>query len=126
MRKLLLASVIATGLAAAWIATGWTQTPAAKTPINVGVVYPFKGPFAVLGELQLVGMRLAFDQRGNRIAGREVQLIVEDDEAKPDVGLTKVRKLIEQERAAVRTGLGSSPVGYAVRGAPSHPKGPRA
>jgi len=117
MRKRLVASVIATGLAAAWIATGWTQTPAAKTPIKVGVMYPFKGPFAVLGELQLVGMRLAFDQRGNRIAGREVQLIVEDDEAKPDVGLTKVRKLIEQERVAVLTGIVSSAVAYAVRGA---------
>ena len=117
MRKLTVALVIGAGCVAAWIATGWTQTPAAKTPIKVGVMYPFKGPFAVLGELQLVGMRLAFDQRGNRIAGREVQLIVEDDEAKPDVGLTKVRKLIEQERVAVLTGIVSSAVAYAVRGA---------
>ncbi|HKQ66352.1 MAG TPA: ABC transporter substrate-binding protein, partial [Methylomirabilota bacterium] len=117
MRKLLVVMAITTGLAAAWIAIGWTQPPAAKTPIKVGVLYPFKGPFAVLGELQLVGMKLAFDQRGNRIAGREVQLVVEDDEAKPDVGLTKVRKLIEQEKVAVLAGIVSSAVAYAVRGA---------
>ena len=53
MRKLLVVLAITAGLGAAWIATGWTQTPAAKTPIKVGVLYPFKGPFAVLGELQL-------------------------------------------------------------------------
>ena len=70
MRKLFVAMATGPILCAAWIATGWTQTHAAKTPIKVGVMYPFKGPFAVLGELQLVGMKLAFDQRGNRIAGR--------------------------------------------------------
>src|SRR5262249_56527742 len=115
MRKLYVITAIGVVLCAAWIATGWTQTPTAKPPIKVGVMYPFKGPFAVLGELQLVGMKLAFDQRGNRIAGREVQLIVEDDEAKPDVGLTKVRKLIEQEKVAVLSGIVSSAVAYAVR-----------
>ena len=116
-KRIAVAVVIVTGLVAAWIATGWTQPGAAKTPIKIGVMYPFKGPFAVLGELQLVGMRLAFDQRANRIAGREIQLIVEDDEAKPDVGLTKVRKLIEADRVAVLTGIVSSAVAYAVRGA---------
>src|SRR5437667_9199248 len=67
MRKSMMAVVIVSTLAGAWIATGWTQTSGAKTPIKIGVMYPFKGPFAVLGELQLAGMRLAFDQRGNRI-----------------------------------------------------------
>src|SRR5262249_57463838 len=105
------------GLGAGGSGAGWPGAPAAKPPIKVGVMYPFKGPFAVLGELQLVGMKLAFEQRGNRIAGREVQLLVEDDEAKPDVGLTKVRKLIEQEKVAVLTGIVSSAVAYAVRGA---------
>jgi branched-chain amino acid transport system substrate-binding protein len=114
MRKRFIVMAIALGLAATWIGTAWTQAPA-KTRIKVGVMYPFKGPFAVLGELQLVGMKLAFDQRGNRIAGREVQLIVEDDEAKPDVGLTKIRKLIEQEKVSVLTGIVSSAVAYAIR-----------
>ena len=63
MRKLAIAIEAGIGLVAAGIGTGWTQSPAAKPPIKVGVMYLFKGPFAVLGELQLVGMKLAFDQR---------------------------------------------------------------
>jgi len=41
-----------------------------KTPIKAGVMYPFKGrsrPRRAAARR----MKLAFDQRGNRIAGRE-------------------------------------------------------
>ncbi|MBI3824743.1 MAG: ABC transporter substrate-binding protein [Candidatus Rokubacteria bacterium] len=116
MRRSLVALVVMSGLLAALAAAGWSQSStAAKGPIRIGVMYPFTGPFAFLGEMQLLGMRLAFEQRGNRVAGREIQLIVADDEGKPETGVTKIRKLIEQDHVAVLTGIVSSSVAYAVR-----------
>jgi branched-chain amino acid transport system substrate-binding protein len=49
------------------------------------------------------------------VAGRQVRLIVEDTEGKPDVGLTKIRKLVESDRAHLILGPVSSGVAVAIR-----------
>jgi branched-chain amino acid transport system substrate-binding protein len=62
------------------------------------------------------GMRLYWeDEMGGQVAGRPVRLILEDDEGKPDVGLTKVRKLAESDRVHMILGPVSSAVAVAIR-----------
>ena len=66
-------------------------------PIKIGVVLPLTGPATAIGQENLKGIQLAFDQAGNSVAGRPIQLVVADDQNSPNVGLTEVRRLVENE-----------------------------
>ena len=83
-------------------------------PLRIGIVLPMSGVFAPLGIEQLDGMRIAVDEVGGTVAGRKIELIVEDTEAKPDVGLAKARKLILSDKVDVMSGIVSSAVALAV------------
>jgi len=88
---------------------------AARPPIKVGLLLPYTGVIAINGQETSKGVEFYFAKSGNRAGGREVQLIKEDDEAKPDVGLTKTRKLVERDRVDVLVGPVHSGVALAIR-----------
>jgi branched-chain amino acid transport system substrate-binding protein len=89
------------GLAAGpWAGKGHAQ----GGPLKIGLVLPYSGVYQVLGESITQGMELVFAREGNKIAGREVQLIKEDDEMQPPVGLRKTDKLIESDKVDILTG----------------------
>ena len=72
------------------------------------------GPYAQNGRDILNGFLLYLEEIGYRAAGRDIQLIVEDDEAIPAVGLTKARKLVERDRVHLMAGALLSSTGYAL------------
>ena len=89
---------------------------AQKEPIKIGLLNPISGPLAVNGSEINEGIKLYWeDEMGGQVAGRPVQLIVEDSEGKPDVGLTKARKLVERDRAHLILGPVNSAVAVAIR-----------
>src|SRR5260370_7371014 len=49
-------------------------------------------------------MELVFAREGNKVAGREIVMIKEDDEMQPPVGLRKTDKLIESDKVDILTG----------------------
>jgi len=79
------------------------------------VVYPFTGPLAGLSEFYRAGTEIAFEQAGYQSRGRKIELLFEDGEGKPDVGLTKVRKLVERDKVDILLGPISSAVALAIR-----------
>lgn len=87
---------------------------AQQQPLKIGVLLPLSGVFAPIGTEQLNGMRIAVEEAGGVIAGRKIELVVEDTEAKPDVGLAKARKLALSDRVDVMSGVVSSAVALAV------------
>jgi len=87
----------------------------APGPIVVGWMAPLTGPLAGLGEFYTAGAQLAFEGVGYQVAGRQLRWIQEDSEAKPDVGLTKARKLIERDRVHMLLGVISTSVALAIR-----------
>jgi len=87
----------------------------ARPPIKVGLLLPYTGVIAINGQETSKGVEFYFAKVGNKVGGREIQLVKEDDEAKPDVGLTKTRKLIERDRADVLIGPVHSGVALAIR-----------
>ena len=91
----------------------FAQTP--QSPVKIGILYPSVGPETYLGKRQLRGWELAFEQVDYKVAGRPVKFIVEDDKSDPSVGVTKVTKLIEQDRVHILGGVVNSAVGYAIR-----------
>jgi branched-chain amino acid transport system substrate-binding protein len=104
-----------TGLAV--LATGGAAlAQAPKEPIKIGLINEVTGPLAVNGTEINEGIKLYWeDEMGNQVAGRPVSLIIADTEGKPDVGLTKTRKLVESDRVHLVLGPVSSAVAVAVR-----------
>ncbi len=89
---------------------------APREPIKIGLLNTFTGPLAVNGTEINEGIRFYWeDEMANQVAGRPVRLIVEDEEGKPDVGLTKVRKFTELDRVHLILGPVSSGVAVAIR-----------
>jgi branched-chain amino acid transport system substrate-binding protein len=84
------------------------------TPLKIGVLMPTTGVFAVLGLEQIKGMKYAVEEAGGVVAGRKIELIIEDDQGAPGTGLTKARKLVTSDQVDVMAGIVSSAVALAV------------
>ena len=93
-------------LAAGGAATGpWVLRARAQgAPLKVGVVLPYTGVYAVLGESITQGMELVFARENWTVAGRKIEMIKEDDEMKPPVGIRKTEKLIDSDKVDILTG----------------------
>jgi branched-chain amino acid transport system substrate-binding protein len=101
-------------LAIAEAGTALAQAP--KELIKIGGLNAVTGPLAVNGTEINEGIRLYWeDEMGGQVAGRSVRLLLEDDEGKPDVGLTKARKLAESDKVHMILGPVSSAVAIAIR-----------
>jgi branched-chain amino acid transport system substrate-binding protein len=70
----------------------------AQEPIKVGVMLTLSGPPAVLGQHARDGFQLALRQMNNRMGNREVQVVLVDDELKPDVAVQRAQALVERDR----------------------------
>lgn len=70
----------------------------AQDKIKVGVLITLSGPSAVLGQQARDGFALAVKDLGGKMGGRDVEVIVVDDELKPDVAVTKVKGLLERDK----------------------------
>lgn len=92
MKRLLplLAAVAVSGLT--------VQSAAAQEKLKVGILTTLSGPAAALGTQQRNGFQLAIKQMGGKLGGREVELIVQDDELKPDVAVTKAKAMVERDK----------------------------
>src|SRR5690242_776957 len=93
----------------------WSHTASAQGSIKIGVVGPGSGPYTIIGEEVRNGFDLYLSEIGGQAAGRKLEMIYEDTQAKPDVGLTKVKKLVEKDGVAFLGGVVSSSVAYALR-----------
>ena len=89
-------------IAAATVAACRKSAPA--TPLKIGVVLPYTGVYAVLGESITQGMELVFAREDWSVAGRKIELVKEDDEMKPPVGIRKTEKLIDADKVDILTG----------------------
>jgi branched-chain amino acid transport system substrate-binding protein len=113
MRRTLVISAFALALAAALL-TGVPGAWAQKGPIKVGLMVPLTGGLAANGKDMVNGLQLFLEEQGNRLTGREIKLIVEDDEGKPATGLVKARGLVEEQAVHVFMGPLSAAIGYAI------------
>jgi len=85
-------------LAAAAVALTAGQA-AAQDKLKIGLLTTLSGPPAALGVQQRNGFQLAIKQLGGKLGGREVDLVIQDDELKPDVAVNKAKGLIERDKA---------------------------
>jgi len=82
--------------------------------LRIGFLATLTGPFAAVGRDMLDGFQMYLDEHKNKLGGADVKLIVEDEQAKPDVGVTKAKKLILQDKVHMFIGGILASTGYAL------------
>lgn len=87
---------------------------AQNSTIKIGVLNSFSKALATLGESALSGLNLYFNQIGWQSAGRKLEIVEEDDQINPQIGLEKARKLVESDHVQVICGPTYTPVGLAI------------
>ena len=85
-----------------------------RGPIRLGLLNSFTGGIAYAAEANLNAMNLYFDSINWTIAGRKIEIIKEDDQFNPQVGLQKAKKLIESDKVDLLVGVQASNVALAV------------
>ncbi len=90
----------------------YAQTTA---PIRIGFVADITGTVAASGRDMLDGFQMYLAEKNSVMAGRPVQLIIEDAGGVPANALTKARKLVEQDRVHLLTAPLLASEGYAIR-----------
>jgi branched-chain amino acid transport system substrate-binding protein len=73
------------------------QPALAADKIKIGVIVTLSGPAAALGGQVRDGFNLAVKDLGGKMTGRDVEVVVADDELKPDAAITKVKGLLERD-----------------------------
>src|SRR3954467_4593437 len=70
----------------------------AQEKLKIGVIVTLSGPAAALGGQVRDGFNLAIKDLGGKMGGKEVKVVVADDELKPDAAITKAKGLLERDK----------------------------
>ncbi len=93
----------------------WSQASQAQgNAIRIGLLSPLTGVLAAGGKELVEGFNFWWDQNGKTVAGRPIEVIVEDDASNPDTALQKARRLVEQRNVHMLIGDILANTGLAV------------
>src|SRR2546423_15168709 len=87
---------------------------AAQSPVRIGFLAPLSGAIAQAGKDMYSGCELFWEESGWQMAGRKLEVILEDNEGLPATALTKARKLVESDKVNMLAGVILSNVAYAL------------
>ena len=88
----------------------WAQ----KGPIKVGFLTQMTGGGAAVGKDMSNGFMMSLEEISNQIAGRKVEVILEDTQGDPAKALTRLRKLVESDKVQAVAGIFLANEGYAL------------
>ena len=83
-------------------------------PIKVGLMLPYSGTYAALGNAIENGFKLYVQEQGGKLGGREIQYFKVDDESEPSKATDNVNKLIKRDNVDVLVGTVHSGVALAM------------
>jgi branched-chain amino acid transport system substrate-binding protein len=104
--------ILATLAAAATLAPLHALPQGAK--LKVGLMLPYSGTYAALGDAIEKGFRLYLAEQGGRVGGREVEFVKVDDESDPAKATDNVNKLVKRDNVDVIVGTVHSGVVMAM------------
>ena len=99
---------------AAALALGIAAALPASAQIRIGFIATFSGPGGALGQDLYDAFMLGVDHGGGKLGGQAVQVIKEDDQLKPEIGVQITQKLIEKDKVQIVTGVIFSNVMMAI------------
>jgi branched-chain amino acid transport system substrate-binding protein len=83
--------------------------------VRVGLMLPYTGTFAQLGVAIENGFRMAVDQQGGKLGGREIEWFKVDDESEPPKGIENANKLVQRDKVDVLVGTVHSGVQMGIQ-----------
>jgi branched-chain amino acid transport system substrate-binding protein len=95
-------------------ATESQEQPEEAGEIKIGFISAFTGVFSSFGTLQKEGAELALEEYNYEVAGKTITVIYEDDQLDNEQAVTKAKKLVEQDKVDILTGLVSGDEGLTV------------
>ena len=101
-------------LMGAAVAVGLSVTSAGAEELRIGYLAPLTGGLAQTGIDMRDGFLLYLEQHKNKLGGMDVKLIIEDEQGKGDVAVTKAKKLVLQDKVHMLIGGVLASTGYAL------------
>jgi len=83
--------------------------------VRVGLMLPYTGTFAQLGVAIENGFRLAINEQGGKLGGREIEYFKVDDESDPPKGVENANKLVLRDKVDVIVGTVHSGVQMGIQ-----------
>ena len=106
LQSILMGTAVAVGLS--------LSAPAGAEELRIGYLAPLTGGLAQTGIDMRDGFLLYLEQHGNKLGGMDVKLIIEDEQGKGDVAVTKAKKLVLQDKVHMLIGGVLASTGYAL------------
>jgi branched-chain amino acid transport system substrate-binding protein len=88
---------------------------AQSNKVRVGLMLPYTGTFAQLGVAIENGVRMAIDEKGGKLGGREIEWFKVDDESEPSKGVENANKLVQRDKVDVLIGTVHSGVQMGIQ-----------
>ena len=86
----------------------------AADPVKVGLVLPLTGPFASTGRAIEAAARLYMQEHGDTVAGRKIELVIEDDTGVADKTKRIAQEMVVRDQVKVLAGFGLTPLAFAT------------
>jgi branched-chain amino acid transport system substrate-binding protein len=105
-KKWIIIGIIAICIIASMAYVFWPRPAPPAEPLRIGVMLPFTGPYAAEARACYQGILLAVEEinRKGGVLGHPIELLVRDDELKPEVGLRYARELVEVYKVKILMG----------------------
>ncbi|WP_414676187.1 ABC transporter substrate-binding protein [Limnobacter sp.] len=92
----------------------YSLTSSAADKVKIGLMLPYSGTYAALGDTITNGFKQYVDENGGKLAGLPVEYYVVDDESNPSKAVENTRKLVKRDEVDVLVGTVHSGVAMAM------------
>ena len=106
--------IVTSALAAGLALFGLSGAAKAQETVKIGLIAPLTGPQAASGRQMVAGARLYMAEKGNKVAGKTIELVIRDDTGTADVTRRIAQELIVNDKVSVISGFGLTPLAMAV------------
>jgi len=83
--------------------------------VRVGLMLPYTGTYAQLGVAIENGMRMAIEEKGGKLGGRDIEWFKVDDESEPSKGVENANRLVQRDKVDVLVGTVHSGVQMGIQ-----------
>ena len=107
---------IAAALLAAAALTGTAQAQVSNDVVKLGVTNDQASIYSAAGGFgSVIAARMAVEDFGGTVLGKKIEVVFADNQNKPDIGVSIVRRWIDTENVDAIVDGGSSAVGMAIQ-----------
>jgi branched-chain amino acid transport system substrate-binding protein len=114
IRRRVLGVLAASVVATAGVMLAVAPAQAQQGKLKVGLMLPYTGTYAALGNSITNAFKLAIEENGGKVAGREIEYFTVDDESDPAKAPENANKLVKRDQVDVLVGTVHSGVALAM------------